>query len=53
MKEYEIILTLNELKQIHKIFSIFNSCQDFLDYMKALIENNKLSINNSSGNQII
>ena len=52
LKEYEIILTLNELKQIHKIFSIFNTCQDFLDYMKALIENNKISINNSSEGQI-
>ena len=52
MNEYEIILTLNELKQIHKIFSMFNSCQDFLDYMKALIENNKLSINNTLESQI-
>ena len=52
MNEYEIISTLNELKQIHKIFSMFNSCQDFLDYMKALIENNKLSINNTLESQI-
>ena len=52
MNEYEILLTLNELKQIHKIFSMFNSCQDFLDYMKALIENNKSSINNTLESQI-
>ena len=52
MEEYGINLTLNELKQIHKIFSMFNSCQDFLDYMKALIENNKLVINNVLDSQI-
>ena len=52
MNEYEIILTLNELKQIDKIFSMFSSCQDFLDYMKALIKNNKLSINNTLESQI-
>ena len=52
MEEYGINLTLNELKQIHKIFSMFNSCQEFLDYMKALIENKKLSINNTLENQI-
>ena len=52
MEEYGINLTLNELKQIHKIFSMFNSCQDFLDYMKALIENNKLVINNTLESQI-
>jgi hypothetical protein len=52
MEEYGINLTLSELKQIHKIFSMFNSCQDFLDYMKALIENKKLAINNTLENQI-
>ena len=52
MEEYGINLTLNELKQIHKIFSMFNSCQDFLDYMKALIENNKFVINNVLDSQI-
>ena len=52
MEEYGINLTLNELKQIHKIFSMFNSCQDFLEYMKALIENNKLVINNVLDSQI-
>ena len=41
MKEYEIKLTLNELKELHKIFSLFTSCQEFVEYMKALIENKK------------
>ena len=31
---------------------MFNSCQDFLDYMKTLIENNKLTINITLENQI-
>ena len=44
MKEYEKILSLNELKQMHTIFLGLNSCKDFVDYMKALIENNKLLI---------
>ena len=52
MKEYEIKITLNELKQIHKIFLMFNSCQEFLDYMKALIQNNKLTIKKTSEKQI-
>ena len=52
MKEYEIKITLNELKQIHKIFSMFASCQEFVDYMKALIENKKLSIKKTVENQV-
>ena len=43
-KEYEINLTFQELKQMDKAFSIFNSSQEFIGYMKALIENNKLTI---------
>ena len=52
MREYETTLTLDKLKQLHKIFLIFNSCQEFIDYMKALIENNKLSIKNISQSKI-
>ena len=52
MKEYEIKLTLNELKRIHKIFLVFSSCQEFIDYIKALIENKKLSIKKSFKNQL-
>ena len=44
MKEYEKILSLNELKQMHTIFLGLNSYKDFVDYIKALIKNNKLSI---------
>ena len=53
MKEYEKILSLNELKQMHTIFLGLNSCKDFVDYMKALIENNKLLIKKNSENKII
>ena len=52
MKEYEIKITLNELRQIHKIFSMLASCQEFVDYMKALIENKKLSIKKTVENQV-
>ena len=52
MKEYETKLTLDKLKQINKIFLVLTSCQEFVDYIKALIENNKLSIKNLSENQI-
>ena len=43
-KEYEINLTLDELKQMHNIFAILNSSQEFIKYMRALIENNQLTI---------
>ena len=52
MKEYEKILSLNELKQMHTIFLGLNSYKDFVDYIKALIKNNKLSIKKNSENGI-
>ena len=53
MKEYEIKLTFEELKQIHTIFLVLNSCQEFMDYIKAIIEKNKLSIIKSNENKMI
>ena len=52
MKEYEKKLTLDELRQIHKIFSMFNSSQEFIDFMKALINNKKISIKYENENKI-
>ena len=52
MKEYEIKLTLEELKQIHKLFSLFGSSQEFIDFMKAIIENKKILIKKNDENQI-
>ena len=52
MKDYEIKLTFDELKRTHKIFLMFSSCSDFVDYMKALIENKKILIKNSTENKI-
>ena len=52
MKEYENKLTLEEIKQMNKLFSLFSSSQEFIDYMKAIIENNKLRIKNCSGEHI-
>ena len=44
MKEYEIKLTFDELKYMHKIFITFSSSQDFIDFMRASIENKKILI---------
>ena len=52
MKDYEIKLTFDELKRTHKIFLMFSSCSDFVDYIKALIENKKILIKNSTENKI-
>ena len=51
-KEYEINFTLDELKQMHNIFAILNSSQEFIKYMRALIENNQLTIIKENENQI-
>ena len=52
MREYEIKLTLNEIKQIHKIFLVLSSCKEFIDFIKVLIKNQKLSIKKSIESQI-
>ena len=52
MKEYEIKLTLSELKVIHKIFFTFGSSQDFIDFIKATIENKKILIKKDKENQM-
>ena len=52
MREYEIKLTFNELKQIHKIFLVLSSCKEFIDFIKVLIKNQKLSIKKSIESQI-
>ena len=52
-REFETKYTLEELKQKHKIFSMLNSSKDFLDYIKILIQNKKLSIKAKSENQMI
>ena len=46
------IMSLNELKQIHKIFSLINSCFDFSEYLKKLCQNNQLFVNKKE-NEII
>ena len=52
LEEYETELNLEELKQIHKIFYVLNSSQEFLDYIKDLFENKKLSIKKKDENLI-
>ena len=51
-EEYETKLSLEELKQMHKALCILNSCQEFLDYIKSLVENKKISINKIDENKI-
>ncbi len=51
-EEYEIILGFEQLKLFHKAFSMLKDCNEFLEYIKVLIENNKLSIKKENGNQI-
>ena len=52
LREYEIKLTLNELKKIHKIFLVLSSCKEFFDFIKILIKNKKLSIQKDNKNLI-
>ena len=52
MKEHEIKLTFGELKNLHKIFLIINSCQDFIDFINAIIENKKLLIKKNQENKM-
>ena len=52
MKDYEKKLSLDELKKMHRVFFALNSCKEFVDYLKALIENNKLSIRGFDENKI-
>ena len=49
-KFYSQKLSLREIKNKHQIFCVFKTCKEFLDYIKALYENKKLSIkiNNES-----
>ncbi len=52
LEEYEINLKFDELKQLHKAFSVLVDCHEFSEYIKVLIENNKISIKKESGNHI-
>ena len=44
IKQYEVKLTLDELKNIDKLFSKFVSFKEFIDYIKPIISNKKLFI---------
>lgn len=51
-EQYEIKLYFKELLQINKAFSMLNSCLEFLEYIKELIKNNKLSIKKENENTL-
>ena len=44
------IMELKDIKEIHGYFSGINSCNQFCNYLKGLLENNKLSITKKEGN---
>jgi FtsZ-binding cell division protein ZapB len=46
-------MSLNELKNLHKNFSLINSCFDFSEYLKKLNQNKQLFINNKNENEMI
>ena len=52
MKEHEIKLTFDELKNLHKIFLTTNPRQDFIDFINAIIENKKLLIKKNQENKM-
>ena len=43
-------MELKDIKEIHGYFSGINSCNQFCNYLKGLLENNKLSITKKEGN---
>ena len=47
------MMSLNELKQIHKNFSLISSCLDFSEYLKKLNKNKKLFISKTKDNKMI
>lgn len=47
-KSYYLKMTIKEIKNIHQIFCIFNSCEEFLDYIKVLLKNEKFLIKNEN-----
>ena len=51
-EEFEKIINFEEMKKLHNAFSALTSCHDFLDFIKRLIENNKLLIKKEGENQI-
>ena len=44
LNEYELRLTIVDLKQMNKAFSIFNSCDELINYISNLINNKKMKI---------
>ena len=37
-------INFKEIKELHKIFCMFNSCNEFLDFIKSAYENKKINI---------
>ena len=51
-EEFEKIINFEEMQKLHNAFSALTSCHDFLEFIKRLIENNKLLIKKEGENQI-
>lgn len=50
---YSIIMSLDEVNQIHESFSLIKSCYDFSEYLKKLSENNQLFINKKENEKVL
>ena len=50
---FSIRMSLNELKILHKNFTLINSCFDFSEYLKKLCHNHQLFVNNKNENEMI
>ena len=51
-EEFEKIINFEEMQKLHNAFSALTSFLDFLEFIKRLIENNKLLIKKEGENQI-
>ena len=50
---FSIRMSLNELKNLHKNFSLITSCFDFSEYLKKLCQNNQIFINKKENERIL
>ena len=53
LRDYEITFNFEELKNLNQIFSLFRNCQDFINYLRILIQKQKLLILHTKENRII
>ena len=50
---YTRAMKLNEIKQIHKVFYVLNSCNEFYEYIKTLNQKKEIKIKKVNNNLLI